>query len=136
MGFKSFGKKLRHSAKKTFGKKTQHKLKEFGKKALHQADIVERKVVNSIDKAAVPLAIASDAFVPGSGEAVLKANDGLQSLHHSGRELIKKIPKLGVKQSRDGRNKQVADFGDGINKVKEDFNRSKGLLRNVKNNYK
>ena len=125
------GRKISHGFKHSFGKKTGQNIVKIAKKSGHVIDLAERKIVNSIDSAAPLIALGADAFIPGSGEGILQANDGIQQLHKSGRELSRLVPKLGANGSKEEKNNQAVAFGEGIDKVKEDFNRSKALLRNV-----
>ena len=64
-----FGKKISKDFNRTFAKKNLNKALEIGKKIGHQIDVGERKLVNTIHDVAPSLAIASDFYMPGSGEA-------------------------------------------------------------------
>jgi len=131
------GKKISSGFKQTFGKKTQAKIadfgkkaQDFGKKALHQVDIGERKLVNSIHKIAPYAAAAADLYAPGAGDAILKADAGIGSLHSSARRVVKQLPKLGDKNNKEAN--RIA-FGGAVDTLKADFNKSKKLLRDAKN---
>jgi hypothetical protein len=118
------GKKFKHFGK--IGKKAGRSIVKFGKKATHEIDVGSRKALNTIDKAVPYAAIVADSFVPGSGEALIKGNDGLQSLNKSVRRLAHQIPKLGGPKSKE----REIEFGNNVNNVKKDFNRTTALLRN------
>lgn len=132
MGF-NLGRKIRRSAKKSFGKKSGRSIVKFGKKLGRTLDEGERKFANTIDEATPFAAIAADAFIPGSGDAIRKGNDGLQSLHRSSRKLINQAPKIGA--SRGDKNKAVVAFGDNVNAVKKDYNRSKAILKDSRSTF-
>lgn len=123
-----FGRKLKALHK--LGTKVGKDLHKFGGKALHQIDIGERKLVNTLDKVAPVLAVGADLAMPGSGEAVLQANEGVQSLHKSGRKVVKEIDRLArVKrgqETEDSQNKligSILDSKDNIQNLKQTGNK-------------
>lgn len=119
-----FGKKIQ-SGFNRLGKKIQSGEK-LGKKVLHVLDEGERKLVNTIDKIAPVVATGADLYMPGSGEAILKANDGLQSAHASGRRTIKNLDKI-ARGTRQESRQAITPFKDSVNVLKGD-------LRNVRTN--
>lgn len=129
-----FGKKMRKASH--FGKKAGRDLSSFGKKAVHQADIIERKVVNSIDKVAPIAAMAADMYMPGSGQAILAANDGIQGAHTNLRRGVKMANQYGKANSKEERANIITNFEDQKNKAvaeaKQSINKSDQLLRDAK----
>ncbi len=123
---------------KRFGKKAGTDVSNFGKQALHQADIIERKAVNSIDKIAPVAAMAADMYMPGSGEAIMQANAGIQSGHQSLRRGVKIADQYGKAKTKEERAGLITNFEDEKNKLvaqaKQDYNRSNQLLRDAKQN--
>lgn len=129
-----FGKKHH---KNPFGKKAGRDLTNFGKKALHQADIIERKVVNSIDKVAPVVAMAADAYMPGSGQAVMTLNDGIQGAHTSLRQGVKMADQYGKAKSSEERAGIITNFeakkNEAVANAKASVNQSDQILRDAKN---
>ena len=110
-------------------------LQTFGKKALHQLDIGERKLVNSLDKVAPVLAVGADLIVPGGGEAVLQANEGVQSLHKSGRRVIKELDELARAKRGDETTLAQDKLIGSIGNVRDDVNNLKSNLDNAKQTF-
>lgn len=131
MGLKGFGHKLSKGIH-NFGKKANSDLKKLGKKG-GVLDLAERKFFNTIDTLAPAAALVADGIAPGSGEAVMKANEGAQSLHSSIRRGVGQIQKIKNAGTKADRKLAIVNFGDNIDDVKEKFNNSKSLLRDAKN---
>ena len=130
-----FGKKISKDFNRTFAKKNLNKALEIGKKIGHQIDVGERKLVNTIHDVAPSLAIASDFYMPGSGEAILKADAGIGRLHSSGRNVVNKIPNI-VNKGRKLSNEDRIRFGGDLEDVREKAKQSDKLLRDAGNQYK
>jgi len=76
--------------------------------------------------------MAAEMYAPGSGEAIMNADQGIGALHTSGRRTVNAIGKLAkAKQGADYDN-AVINFGDSFQQAKQDANQSKKLLRDVK----
>jgi hypothetical protein len=132
---KIFGKKV-HGVKH-FGRKTSNAFNHFGKKVsqiapkvVHQLDLIERKAVNSLDKATPFLAIGSNAIIPGSGEGITKFNDAVQTGHKDLRSAIKSGSNLYKTHRNDpSSTTNQIQFGDDVDKSKASLNKISELLR-------
>jgi hypothetical protein len=123
-----FGRKLSRNLNQ-FGKKTNHTLNNLGKKG-GTLDLVERKFFNSIDTITPAVALAADLHAPGSGAAINKANDGLQGLHAGIRRGVKQIQTI-KKATGQNRKDAIVNFGDNIEDVRREVNKSNTLLRDA-----
>jgi hypothetical protein len=123
-----FGRKLSRSIHH-FGKKANHTLKKLGAKN-GSLDKFERQLFNSIDTVTPAVALAADLYAPGSGDAINKANDGLQGLHAGIRRGVKQIQTIKKATGQD-RKDAIVNFGDNIGEVRRDVNKSNTLLRDA-----
>lgn len=128
MGLTGFGKKISKGVS-NFGKKASNDLKKLGKKG-GVLDLAERKIFNSIDSIAPVLAVAADVYAPGSGQAILSANDGIQNVHKGIRKGVGQIQAI-QKLKGDDRKEAILNFGDNIDEVKKSVNMSNRLLRDA-----
>lgn len=127
---KIFGKKVSKSFN-TFGKKASNGLKTLGKKG-GVLDLAERKFFNSIDTIAPAVALVADTYAPGSGQAIMSANDGLQDVHKGIRKGVGQIQKI-KKASGADRKEMLVNFADNAIDLKEKVSKSGQLLRDAKN---
>ncbi len=127
---KVFGRKVSRGFH-TFAKKADQGIKTLGKKG-GVLDLAERKLFNTIDAVAPMAAMAADMYAPGSGKAILAANDGAQELHKNIRRGVKQVQAIKAADTKEGRKQAIVNFGDNIDQVKQSVNQSAQLLRDAK----
>jgi len=83
-------------------------------------------------------AMAADLYMPGSGDAIMQANQGIQSAHKSGRKAIRDIDGLVKKNIRHGKN-VAQTFKNDVNttrtNIRNDVDSIRGNLKNMRTNF-
>ena len=138
-----FGRKLSKGIN-NFGKKASDGLNKFGKKVIDgtkQYDKIAHNVLEKgfdlVDKTAPLLATAANLYAPGSGDAIMTGVDGLHGLRRAGgsaKQAIDTANKVYRTDNKSDRDKLVVNFGDQLDKTRDQVNKSKQLLRDSVSN--
>jgi hypothetical protein len=136
-----FGKKVSQSFN-NFGKKASQGIDKIGKKIIDGSKQYDRIAHNALNKGfgaldrAAPLATtAANLYAPGSGDAITKGVEGLHGLRKAGGSAKRVIDTANqvMRSDKSNRNELVAKFGDEIDRTRDQYNKSKQLLRDANN---